>query len=157
MERVLQSQRPSGGRPANAKYEPENQSEAVSREKGSVDEFAKASLWKEKPEAWHEVMKGVRRRILSHSPTGMMVLYRIEPGSVFPLHSHPHAQFGYFLEGGGSFKVGDSAWRMGPGDSYYVPPGTKHELRTGSKKSVVIDFFTPERSDYHGETVPEDR
>ena len=123
------------------------------KKKSAEDEIGKASWWKEKPEAWHEIMKGVRRRILTHSPTGMMVLYQIEPGSIFPLHSHPHAQFGYFLAGGGDFKVGESSWRMKEGDSYYIPPGVRHELRTGSKKSVVIDFFTPERADYHGETV----
>ena len=128
----------------------------MAKGKSTGDEFARASLWKEKPGAWHEIMKGVKRRILNHSPTGMMVLYRIDPGSVFPLHSHPHAQFGYFLEGGGFFMVGNSEWKIGAGDSYYIPPGVKHELRTGTKKSVVIDFFTPERLDYHGEVLQPD-
>lgn len=126
------------------------------RSKRTEDELAKAALWKEKPEAWHEIMKGVKRRILSHSSTGMMVLYRIDPGSIFPLHSHPHAQFGFFLEGGGAFRVGDSTWKVKAGDSYYVPPGVQHELRTGSRKSVVIDFFTPERAEYHSEAMPAD-
>jgi len=127
------------------------------RPQTSDDEFVKASLWNDRPEAWHEIMKGVKRRILSHSPSGMMVLYRIEPRSIFPLHSHPHAQFGYFLEGGGEFKVGDSLWKMKKGDSYYIPPGMPHELKTDSGRCVVVDFFTPERQDYHGETVPPDR
>jgi quercetin dioxygenase-like cupin family protein len=122
-----------------------------------ADEFLKAALWEDKPEAWHEVMMGVKRRVLTHSPVGMMVLYRIEPKSVFPLHSHPHAQFGVFLEGGGDFRVGDSVWKMKKGDSYYIPPGVMHELRTDqTQQSVIIDFFTPERQDYHVETVPPD-
>lgn len=126
------------------------------RKAKAEDEFARASLWKDRPAAWHEVMKGVKRRILTHSPTGMMVIYRIEPRSIFPLHTHPHAQFGYFLEGGGQLKVGGSLWRMKKGDSYYVPPGIAHELRTGSRRCSLIDFFTPERLDYHAEAMPPD-
>ena len=129
----------------------------MSKGKAQSDEFLKAALWEDKPEAWREVMKGVRRRIVAHSTVGMMVLYRIEPKSVFPLHSHPHAQFGFFLEGGGDFRVGDSVWKMKKGDSYYVPPGVMHELKTGAKsQSVIIDFFTPERQEYHPETLAPD-
>jgi len=118
------------------------------------DEFVKAARWVDKPDAWHEMAPGIRRRILSHSSLGMMALFRIEPGSVLPLHSHPHAQFGVFLEGGGEFKVGDSIWHMKSGDSYYVPPGVPHELNVGKNGLVVIDFFVPERQDYHGH-IPE--
>jgi unsaturated pyranuronate lyase len=118
------------------------------------DEFLQAALWEDKPEAWHEIMKGVNRRILTHSPTGMMVLYRIEPNSIFPLHSHPHSQFGVFLEGEGEFRVGKSLWKVKKGDSYYIPPGVQHELKTvGSHQSVIVDFFTPERQDYHSEAL----
>ncbi len=124
---------------------------------GKVDEFANPAFWEDKPESWHEVMPGVRRRILTHSPAGMMVLYRIEPQRVFALHSHPHAQFGVFLEGGGEFRVGEAVWKMKKGDSYYIPPGISHELRTNEKEqSVIIDFFTPERQDYHSEAAPPD-
>jgi quercetin dioxygenase-like cupin family protein len=126
-------------------------------DQGATDEFLKAALWKDKPEAWHEVMKGVRRRILTHSPVGMMVLYRIDPKTIFPLHSHPHAQFGIILEGGGDFRVGESVWKMRKGDSYYIPPDVKHELRTdGGQSTELIDFFTPERQDFHSETVAQD-
>jgi len=127
----------------------------MAESKGAGDEFLKAAFWEDKPEAWHEVMKGVRRRVLTHSPVGMMVLYRIEPKSVFPLHSHPHAQFGVFLEGAGELRVGDSVWKMKKGDSYYIPPGMMHELRIDpAQQSVIIDFFTPERQDFHAETLP---
>jgi quercetin dioxygenase-like cupin family protein len=102
-------------------------------------------------------MPGVRRRILSHASTGMMVYYRIESGKVFALHNHPHAQYGVVLEGGGTFKIGEKEWKLGPGDGYYIPPGTLHELRTeGEKPSVLVDFFTPERDDYLGETLAAD-
>ena len=115
------------------------------------------ALWHDKPGAWHEVMPGVKRRILNHSPSGMMVFYKIKPGSVFPWHNHPHAQFGIFLEGGGEFKVGETVWKISKGDSYFIPPGLHHELKTDRKhETVVIDFFTPVREDYLRESLAPD-
>jgi quercetin dioxygenase-like cupin family protein len=102
-------------------------------------------------------MPGVWRRIATHSPTGMMVYYKIEPGKVFAWHNHPHAQFGLFLEGTALFKVGDAEWRVKGGDGYFIPPGVFHELRTdGDKTCIVVDFFTPERDDYAPEAVKPD-
>lgn len=114
-------------------------------------------LWHDKDGAWHEILPGVRRRILAHSPAAMLVLYRIEPGRVFPKHTHPHAQFGTVLEGGGVFQVGDRRYSLHAGDAYYVPPGVSHELRTDlAAPSVILDVFTPERDDFLNEAVPPD-
>lgn len=122
-----------------------------------MDPYSSASVWHEKEGAWHEIMPGVRRRIVNHASTGMMVYYKIDPGKVFAWHSHPHAQFGFVLEGGGVFRVGETEWRTKPGDGYYIPPGVFHELRTdGERPSVLIDFFTPERGDYLGEALAPD-
>jgi quercetin dioxygenase-like cupin family protein len=119
---------------------------------------AEPAMWHEKPGAWREVLPGVRRRILTHSPAGMMVLYKIDPGCVFPRHNHTHAQYGIFLEGGGDFKVGEKVWKISRGDSYFIPPGIYHELKTDSKlPSVVVDFFTPAREDYLKEALPPDQ
>ena len=87
----------------------------------------------------------------------MLVLYRIEPGRVFPRHTHPHAQYGTFLEGGGVFHVGDRSWTMRPGDAYYVPPDVPHELHVDpSKPSVILDVFTPRRDDFLSEALAPD-
>ncbi len=112
-------------------------------------DYALPALWRESSAAWHEVMPGVRRRILGHTHTGMAVQYQIAPNKVFPLHNHPHAQFGLVLEGGGTFKLKDRTWKLRKGDTYYIPPGVPHELTTDPNvASVYIDFFTPEREDY---------
>lgn len=84
-----------------------------------------------------------------------MVMYKIEAERVFPLHDHPHAQFGVFLRGSGIFKVGDSSRKVKEGDTYFIPPGVPHELRT-SEQSLVVDFFTPEREDYALEALEPD-
>jgi quercetin dioxygenase-like cupin family protein len=100
-------------------------------------------------------MPGVKRRILSHALTGLMVFYRIESGRTFAWHNHPHCQYGIFLEGRGKFRVGDAVWDMKKGDTYYIPPGVFHELKT-EEVCVVIDFFTPEREDYARESLESD-
>jgi quercetin dioxygenase-like cupin family protein len=121
------------------------------------DSYSEPAYWKDKSEAWHQVMPGVRRRIANHSPTGMMVQYEIQPGSVFPKHSHPHAQYGIFLKGKGTFNVGDLHWEMKEGDGYFIPPSVPHELLVrGSEPAVVIDFFTPERDDFLNEAIDPD-
>ena len=114
--------------------------------------YSEAAYWSDKPEAWHEVSQGVKRRILSHASTGMMVLYRIEAGKIFPLHNHPHAQFGVFVQGSGIFKVGNETWHIKSGDSYFIPPGVTHEVKT-TENCTIIDFFTPEREDYLTEAL----
>lgn len=113
------------------------------------DNYSESALWKDKPESWHEIMPGVKRRIAARSQTGMVVYYQIRPGTVFPKHNHPHAQFGLMIQGQGTFKVGDKNWEMKKGDGYFIPPGMFHELVTsGSEPVVVVDFFTPERGDF---------
>ena len=123
----------------------------------SVARYSTPALWRDKPEAWHEVLPGVKRRILNSSPTGMMVLYKIEPGRAFPAHEHPHAQYGVILEGSGVLQLGGKRWVLGAGDSYYIPPGTRHELKIDPQKPcLLIDVFTPERSDYLPEALEPD-
>lgn len=122
-----------------------------------MDPYATAAIWHEKKEAWREIMPGVLRRIATHASTGMMVYYRIAPGSVFAKHNHPHSQFGMFLEGSGTFKVGDSEWHVRKGDGYFIPPGVFHELKAeGDETLVCVDFFTPERDDYAPEALVPD-
>lgn len=116
------------------------------------------ALWEDRPEAWHEVLPGVRRRILAHGHGVMLVLYHIAPSSTFPMHSHPEVQAGTFLEGGGRFTVGGEVYRMKKGSSYSILGGVPHELVTESEgPSVVLDVFVPERRDFLKESVPADR
>jgi quercetin dioxygenase-like cupin family protein len=114
-------------------------------------------LWHDSTGAWHEILPGVRRRILTHGKSAMLVLYRIEPGRIFPRHSHPHAQHGTLLEGAATFLVGDQSWKLRPGDAYYIPPDVPHELHTdASVSSVILDVFAPEREDFLNEALVPD-
>jgi quercetin dioxygenase-like cupin family protein len=115
-------------------------------------------LWNDRPEAWHEVMPGVKRRILAHGKEMTFVLYEIAPNTRFPKHTHPHVQSGTFLQGGGRFEVGQETWKMRPGSSYLIPSNVPHELVTeGDAVSIVMDVFAPAREDFASEVVPPER
>jgi quercetin dioxygenase-like cupin family protein len=115
-------------------------------------------LWEEKPEAWHDVMPGVRRRVLAHTEALMMVLYDIAPNTTFTSHTHPHVQSGVVLEGGGTFTIGGVAMPVHKGSAYLVPGNVAHELKTqATGQTVVLDVFAPRRDDFAGEALPPDR
>lgn len=115
-------------------------------------------LWHDRPQAWHEVLPGVKRRILAHGSGVMLVLYHIAPETRFPLHSHPHVQSGMFLEGGGAFRAGEETWNVQKGSAYCIPGGVPHELVTHSRgPSVILDVFAPEREDFMAEALAPDR
>jgi quercetin dioxygenase-like cupin family protein len=115
-------------------------------------------LWNDKSEAWHEVLPGVRRRILSHDPAVMMVVYRIAPGAIFPMHTHPHIQAGTVLEGGGEFQVGKEVWTLRAGSAYSVPSNVPHSLRADPvRPTVILDVFAPRREELLGEALKADR
>ncbi len=82
-----------------------------------------------------------------------MALYILKPKSLVKLHSHPHAQYGYCMDGGGVFRIGAKRWSIQKGDSYYIPPRLTHELRINSKRTVLVEFFTPMREDFLAEVL----
>lgn len=116
------------------------------------------TLWQDKPEAWHEVMPGVKRRILTNGHGVMMVHYLIAPNCTFPMHSHTQVQAGFILEGSGRLTVGKEVYPVKKGSSYSIPSGVPHELVTDSSgPCVALDVFAPDRPDFLGEAVPPDR
>ncbi|HKS59415.1 MAG TPA: cupin domain-containing protein [Thermoplasmata archaeon] len=115
------------------------------------------SLWHDTPRAWHEVLPGVRRRILAHSPSAMLVFYQIEPGRLFPRHRHPQAQYGTILSGAGVFVLGGRRVPVRAGDGYFVPPNDEHEFSSDPQlRTTILDVFTPEREDLVAEALPPD-
>jgi len=112
-------------------------------------------LWNDRPEAWHEILPGVRRRILTHGQGVMMVLYELAPATTFPLHDHPHVQTGLVLEGGGRFRVGEQNYAVRKGSSYSIAGGVPHELVTDpGGPTLILDVFVPEREDFRAEALP---
>jgi quercetin dioxygenase-like cupin family protein len=78
----------------------------------------------------------------------MLNLIEFEPGSVVPLHSHPHEQLGLVLRGMQALVVDGVAHELGPLEGYVLPGGIEHSAYCGPEGATVLDVFQPVREDY---------
>jgi len=125
--------------------------------KGAEQDYSSAGFWSDKPEAWHDFLPGVKRRVLVNNSAATVALYRLQSGAEVPLHSHAQSQYGICLEGGGVFKVGEKSWRLKKGDSYYIPPSVTHGLKIDpATETTLVEFFTPMRREFLKETLAAD-
>ena len=83
------------------------------------------------------------KMLLSHVTLG--------PGSVVPLHSHPHEQAGVVLEGEMTLTIGDESRTVGPGAMYIAPGGVEHSVVAGAEGCIALDIFSPVREEYRFE------
>lgn len=130
---------------------------AQPNEPGIEHDYAKAGFWKEKPEAWHDFLPGIKRRILVNTSVITLTFYKLQSNAEVPLHSHPHVQYGICMKGGGVFTVGDKTWVLKKDDAYYIPPSITHGLKlNATEETWLIEGFAPMRRDFMKETLPSD-
>lgn len=92
--------------------------------------------------------EGAERRVLSYGGGMMLVQFRFPAGVTAPVHSHPHEQVGYVVQGAIDLLIdGRDPVRLTEGDSYYVPPDVRHGIVTHAP-TVLLDCFTPLREDF---------
>jgi quercetin dioxygenase-like cupin family protein len=96
---------------------------------------------------WTELGSGARRRVLVSRPELMQVEFGFDEGAVGALHSHPHVQASYVVEGTMEVTIGDVTTVMGQGGSFIVPPNVAHGVKALTPVRLV-DCFTPRRDDY---------
>lgn len=95
----------------------------------------------------HELVKG----IVGHLTWGeklMLSYVEIAPGTGVAMHSHPHEQAGFIVEGEMEFTIGGEKRRLQRGDFFFVPGGMPHTGTSGPKGAVVLDVFAPPREEY---------
>lgn len=91
---------------------------------------------------------GVKRKVLAYSPNIMNVELLFEAGAIGAMHTHPHEQIGYVIEGSLIYhEEGCEDVTLNTGDSYIVAPNVSHgiECLTNVK---LMDMFTPMREDF---------
>jgi quercetin dioxygenase-like cupin family protein len=93
--------------------------------------------------------EGVQRKILAYGEQLMMVEVHFEQGAVGPLHSHPHTQLTYVLEGEFEFEIGGVKNTVRKGDTLFKLPNVVHGC-VCTKKGILLDTFTPYRQDFLG-------
>ncbi|HSU19752.1 MAG TPA: cupin domain-containing protein [Acidobacteriaceae bacterium] len=90
---------------------------------------------------------GLRRQVMSYSPSMMLVRHRMKQGWVGAKHSHPHEQMVYVVSGHLIFEHPGGRFEAKTGDSFLVPGGVEHQA-SALADSEVLDVFTPYREDY---------
>ncbi|MBK1809842.1 cupin domain-containing protein [Clostridium sp. YIM B02505] len=91
--------------------------------------------------------EGVHRKILAYGEQLMAVEVHFEEGAVGTLHSHPHTQLSYVLEGEFEFEIDGVRNVVKKGDTLYKLPNVIHGCKC-IKKGVLLDIFTPYREDF---------
>lgn len=90
---------------------------------------------------------GLRRQVMSYSPSLMLVRHRMTKGWVGARHSHPHEQMVYIVRGRLRIDDPQGAFEAKAGDSFLVPGNVEHQA-SALEDSEVLDIFTPYREDY---------
>lgn len=101
----------------------------------------------EKDCEFQDLGKGVKRRVLAYGDGLMLVEVAFEEGAVGDMHTHPHAQTTYVLEGEFEFTVGGRTEIVKKGDTLYDEPNILHGCKC-LKKGVLLDAFSPIREDF---------
>jgi unsaturated pyranuronate lyase len=94
------------------------------------------------------VWDGILSRAV-HGQRATLSLLELEPGAVVPEHSHENEQLGILLEGSLTFRIGDETREVGPGGTWRIIGNVPHAVTTGPAGAVVVEVFSPPRSDWH--------
>ena len=94
-----------------------------------------------------ELGGGVSRKILAYDESLMSVEVRFEKGAVGAMHTHPHVQISYVLEGKFEATINGETTVIAKGDTYITPPDAPHGV-VCLEAGALLDIFTPMRSDF---------
>lgn len=90
---------------------------------------------------------GLKRQVMSWTPSMMLVRHTMEQGWVGARHSHPHEQLVYVVKGHLAFEYPEGRFEIKTGDSFLVRGNVEHQA-SALEDSEVLDVFTPFREDY---------
>ena len=77
----------------------------------------------------------------------MSVEVRFEKGAVGAIHTHPHTQISYVLEGRFEATIDGETTVISQGDTYITPPDAPHGV-VCLEEGILLDIFTPMRKDF---------
>lgn len=91
-------------------------------------------------------LPGVCRRTLVWGERAMLLHNTFEAGSTMAVHSHPHEQITYIVEGALDVSIGEQVYSLTAGDSLLIPSNAPHGV-VAHERAVAIDVFSPPRDD----------
>lgn len=100
------------------------------------------------------VWDGIRARRVEGDQVTLAIV-ELDPNATVPEHTHPSEQNGMVIRGEMRFRVGEEERVLGPGATWLILGGVPHTATAGPDGAVVIDAFSPIRSDWDGfEVLP---
>jgi len=90
---------------------------------------------------------GVTRKVLAYCDELMCVANHFKPGAVGALHSHPHTQITFVVDGVFEFEIDGEKKVVRKGDSMLKQDGVKHGA-VCVEEGTLLDCFTPMREDF---------
>jgi quercetin dioxygenase-like cupin family protein len=94
-----------------------------------------------------QAFDGVRVRRVEGDRVTLAVV-ELDPGAIVPEHRHDAEQNGVVITGEMTFRVGDDERVLGPGGTWRIRSNVPHTAVAGPDGAVVIDAFSPIRSDW---------
>jgi quercetin dioxygenase-like cupin family protein len=95
-------------------------------------------------EVWGETVRA--RRIQGERIT--LAVVELVPGAVVPEHHHESEQLGMVITGEMHFTLDGETRVLGPGGTWRILSGRPHGVVAGPDGAVVLDIFSPVRSDW---------
>ena len=100
-------------------------------------------------EIWGEAVRA--RRVEGERIT--LAIVELAPNAVVPEHRHAAEQLGMVIRGLMHFTVDGETRDLGPGGTWRILGDRPHDVVAGPEGAVVIDVFTPTRSDWDANRV----
>jgi quercetin dioxygenase-like cupin family protein len=82
-----------------------------------------------------------------------LAIVELAPDAAVPEHHHAAEQLGIVLSGQMHFTVDGETQDLGPGGTWRILGDRPHDVVAGPDGAVVIDVFTPVRSDWDDRAI----
>jgi quercetin dioxygenase-like cupin family protein len=100
-------------------------------------------------EIWGDEVRA--RRVQGERIT--LAIVELAPNAVVPEHRHAAEQLGMVIRGQMHFTVDGETRDLGPGGTWRILGDRPHDVVAGPDGAVVIDVFTPVRSDWDDKSI----
>ena len=100
-------------------------------------------------EIWGDAVRA--RRVEGERIT--LAIVELAPNAVVPEHRHAAEQLGMVIRGQMHFTVDGETRDLGPGGTWRILGDRPHDVVAGPEGAVVIDVFTPIRSDWEDRRI----
>ena len=77
-----------------------------------------------------------------------LAIVELKPNAVVPEHQHPNEQIGFVIQGSVTFTIDGETRLLGPGGTWRILSNRPHGVTVGPEGAVVVDVFSPLRSDW---------